>query len=383
MLLNNLAEPSLTFIHCNRKYVRDIFCSVQGQGSDYEQIENTAMNLTTCEKDFFRNHTLCYSCSWSKLEHIVKVPKGKQLESDINTTAIFLDIFDAVETLSYPPIISPNLFTKVYFIRFLNIYTFKLERASNMTSSALTLVFLPRKTLKTGGNLFLCKNSFFISILYLCNGIDDCPEGNDEMKCDFGKGKVCSTLFYMTSNKTCKIFMYKNQLQNHKAVWFSEFSGQRCVEHGMLACMHRKVCYPLSRVCVYELNKNGILFPCHHGEHLQLCKKFESNMMFKCPGYYCIFWGYTCNGRWDCPFGSDETNSLCDENKRCANMFKCKTTEVCIHLGDLCDGTVNCPQEDDEQLCTLNQHFCPPVCICLALAMQCVDINLPVTIFQK
>ncbi len=383
MLLNNLAEPRLTFVHCNMKYIRDIFCSVQRKGSSHEQTENTDFNLTSCKTDSYRKKNLCFSCSWKKLEHIVKVSRGKQLDLDINTTAIFLHIFDAVDALSYPPIISPDLFTKIYYVRFLNIYTFKLERANNMTSRALTANVLPRITLKTGGNVFWCEGSFFISKLYLCNGIQECPKDDDELNCNFGKTIVCSTLFYMTPSKTCKIFMYKTYFPKPGTIQSPDLPDKKCVEHGMLECLHNKLCYSLSQICVYKLNKNDILSPCHFGEHLQLCKSFECNTMFKCPGYYCIFWENTCNARWDCPSGSDESNALCNENRKCVNMFKCKKSEICIHLADICDGRVNCPEEDDEQLCMLNEYKCPPVCECLALAIQCLDVNLPGPIFQQ
>ncbi len=96
-----------------------------------------------------------------------------------------------------------------------------------------------------------------------------------------------------------------------------------------------------------------------------------------------LFWGKTCNGRWDCPLGYDESNVLCDKTRKCVNLFKCKKSEVCVHLDDICDGVVNCPEEDDEQLCVLNEYKCPPLCECLALAMQCLDINLPGIIFRK
>ena len=47
-------------------------------------------------------------------------------------------------------------------------------------------------------------------------------------------------------------------------------------------------CYDISEVCQYKLDKNMHLIPCRTGEDLQHCKKFECNMMFRCPVYYCI-----------------------------------------------------------------------------------------------
>ena len=41
---------------------------------------------------------------------------------------------------------------------------------------------------------------------------------------------------------------------------------------------------------IKELNSLGHSIPCRNGEHLQSCTKFEYNMKFHCPGYYCVPW---------------------------------------------------------------------------------------------
>ena len=48
--------------------------------------------------------------------------------------------------------------------------------------------------------------------------------------------------------------------------------------------------------------------PCRNGGHLENCEKFECNVMFKCPNYYCVPWTYVCDGKWDCPYAEDEFN---------------------------------------------------------------------------
>ena len=64
--------------------------------------------------------------------------------------------------------------------------------------------------------------------------------------------------------------------------------------------------YDISEICTYRLNSMNQLIPCKTGEHLQNCRDFECNMMFKCPKYYCIPWEYVCDEKWDCPYGNDE-----------------------------------------------------------------------------
>ena len=99
-------------------------------------------------------------------------------------------------------------------------------------------------------------------------------------------------------------------------------------------------------------------------------------MKFKCPGYYCIPWSYVCDGKWDCPSGYDEWKTTgCGIKRECHNFFKCSYSQLCIHLGDICNNINDCPMRDDEVLCTLKEATCPSGCICLTFAISCSDIN--------
>ena len=57
-------------------------------------------------------------------------------------------------------------------------------------------------------------------------------------------------------------------------------------------------------------------------------------------------------------------------------MFKCKSSQVCVHLYDICDGIDNCPSEDDELLCEVRDVICPKLCSCLNLAISSTKITL-------
>ncbi len=279
MLLYNLAKPKLTFVHCKTRYVRDIFCVIQ-RNSIHGPVEPNKMNKTSCERYSFRHSIFCLFPSWRKVQHTAKV--STRPKSNLPLLSFFQAIFDAVDALSFPRILNQDYSTTTYFVRFLNIYTWK-SKPANATSGAFTLGVLPARTLKPRGNLFHCSDSFFISTIFLCNGRSECPENKDEQKCNFGDKNACSALFYMTPSETCKIFLDKDQLQKPGEAWLP---NTHCIEYGMLACVYNKLCYSLSQVCIYQLNENGILSPCHFGEHLQLCKNFECNTLFKCPGYY-------------------------------------------------------------------------------------------------
>ena len=77
------------------------------------------------------------------------------------------------------------------------------------------------------------------------------------------------------------------------------------------------------------------LIPCRTGEHLENCNEFECSMLFKCPSYHCIPWGYVCDSKWDCPDGFDE--HICGSKRQYHNMYKCTQSQICIHLNDVCN----------------------------------------------
>ena len=132
-------------------------------------------------------------------------------------------------------------------------------------------------------------------------------------------------------------------------------------------------CFNLSDVCIYKLNMFNYLIPCRNGGHMQNCKQFECNMMFKCLESHCIPWNYVCDGKWDCPRGDDEMeNPVCNNKSRCLSMYKCRDTNTtCLHLGNVCDGNTDCLFGDDELLCDLNNAKCLINCHCLLFAISC------------
>ena len=53
----------------------------------------------------------------------------------------------------------------------------------------------------------------------------------------------------------------------------------------------------------------------------------------------------------------------------CPGFYRCRSSKVCVHLSQLCDGWPQCPQRDDEWLC---DSTCPhPHCRCQGWAFVC------------
>ena len=104
------------------------------------------------------------------------------------------------------------------------------------------------------------------------------------------------------------------------------------------------------------------------------------NAQFKCPHYYCIPWGYICDAKWDCPNGFDEHYELCKKERNCTNMFKCKSSQICLHIFDICDTFNDCPYKDDKMMCELSKLLCPFRCVCLNFAISCKSVHLEETL---
>ena len=148
-----------------------------------------------------------------------------------------------------------------------------------------------------------------------------------------------------------------------------------CPIKGQLPCVegHGK-CYDVSQICTYKLNLFNHLLPCRTGQHLENCKTFECNAMYKCPDYYCIQWSYVCDGKWDCPYGNEENLNYCNSTTMCAHMFKCRNSHICIHYFDICNNETDCPYGDDEMMCLLKDTNCIKYCHCLGFTISCVNV---------
>ena len=159
-----------------------------------------------------------------------------------------------------------------------------------------------------------------------------------------------------------------------------------CKPHEIPCMEGHSTCFTFLNICIYQLNTRKHLVPCRNGGHLENCKHFECNMMYKCPNNYCIPWTYVCDGKWDCPLGEDESNNrVCGRESVCEKMYKCRNDNKCIHIGNVCDTQVDCFYNDDEMFCELKSVQCPIFCSCLIFAITCVKLpfhSLISNIFQ-
>ncbi|GFS04390.1 low-density lipoprotein receptor-related protein, partial [Elysia marginata] len=108
------------------------------------------------------------------------------------------------------------------------------------------------------------------------------------------------------------------------------------------------LCIPQAWVCDLDLDCPG-----GEDEHMDCPVPKCGKDQFEClPDSLvrCIPSHWECDGRRDCSQGEDEAPSKCEydgslvDTFRChPNQFRCPRTRKCIHLRQICDGTVDCP----------------------------------------
>ncbi len=324
---------------------------------------------------------------------------------------------------NFPPMLLPREGMVVTYYRYSDVFHFRNE---NTSCGGLSLLRDKPSLFVIGGNILTCNDSSFISPRFLyheqfsckssshtecqCSGEDPTASSNvsPHLSSNFHK-QNCSGFHFnllhqfqkngiIMKEQSCEetIFTcFDNQLISscllndfvvdcdHGAEdeTFLELIAkgrkQGCEVKGTIQCRkgHPR-CFNVSLVCKYQFNTAQVLFPCRTGEHLENCREFVCNMMFKCPGSFCVPWGYVCNGRWDCPGGTDEDDKIsCVMPRLCKHMFKCGNSSLCVHLSDVCDSKHDCPFFDDEQYCTLHSVQCPKVCYCIQFSMKCSGIS--------
>ena len=437
ILLTNLAEPHWIQISCKRKYtISDVVCLTEA----YNQVSVAkAIDSKLHYKDCVIHNRTCYLFLWLRtFAKTLEILKSKTVFK--GSVKKFEYLFTAVDVI-FPPILYSDLGYFVTYERYGKYYHYRKQKLIDNLKHSVLITQKSPKNIIIGHNIFRCRDNIYISHIYVCDGNDDCPDSTklDEVGCDCNHTdyysskckyittnnylmKHCSPFYYRTVQGDCKMYHLENELQNvqqnseiifpcdndHKLrnpmsvydlvsecgsrgneenfvkYFLLNNSKDYCSEKDKLPCIQgHPICFSISEICTYKLNQNNVLSPCKTGNHLQNCTNFECNMMFKCPGYYCIPWRYVCNGMWDCPGGYDESiqYQCSSEKRKCKNMLKCVLSNICLHLGDICDGFPDCIKGDDEYLCSLHDQTCPNKCECLTYVIRCIAVNNSVDSF--
>ncbi|XP_038610031.1 sortilin-related receptor isoform X2 [Tachyglossus aculeatus] len=223
---------------------------------------------------------------------------------------------------------------------------------------------------------FQCQNGVCVSLIWKCDGMDDCGDYSDEANCENPtEAPNCSRYFqFQCENRRCIPNRWKCDRENDCGDWSDEkdcgdgyiplpspspaepptcapnhfrCSGGACVMNSWVCDGYRD--------CADGSDEDACpsvasFTPSSLAPWLGHCSRFE----FECQQpRKCIPNWKRCDGQPDCQDGTDETNCRTPSSQTCVSgKFKCEDGEICLVLSERCDGFLDCSDGSDERGCT-------------------------------
>ena len=243
----------------------------------------------------------------------------------------------------------------------------------------------------------------------VCDGVHDCPQGDDEERCYFTEMDAVTRALFIAHNFNEDVSL-KLKVDDYQCINGSNIShtlvndlvadcpeqddeetyyaflknGSRtdffnenvlCKQSDTTTCVknYRGVCYPRHLHCINEVVNSPNTHTqqraetCRNGAHLNNCELYTCPSFFKCPSAYCIPVYGVCNGRIECPNGEDEKDC---HKMSCPGFLLCRDDNRCVHPNDMWSGSVKCPVSIDDKAFQ-DASACPTHCECLGNAIKC------------
>ncbi len=407
LLLHNFADLMWQRISCTAHLFRIAPCMIAKNNHTISINVAAQPEQQHCRETEILKNKSCFDFVWKSKLYI------KQCSSSLSMFEYLLDALAA--TLFPPVVISWNKLVQLK--RHFHVHDHKDMPLGIPQEGFCIKTSSPEKS-NASENVFLCEENIQISAQFVCDNVADCQRKvpSDEVNCvwngtsitqfallsQVSQGhKICSPLFFTSHNNSCLVYVFKEQTRRRTELdQHTTYQRDKHLVKRNVSCKIRKfkmnslemqcdkkfqiqcaadnpTCFNVSKICSFVLDVCGGLQPCEKGEHLQHCKDFECNLMFKCPFYYCVPWTYVCDGKLDCPSGSDESSEYeCGIHRRCRTLFKCRKYPICIHTSFVCNKVSDCPLADDEDICSLYGTVCPQTCQCLTFAAYCSKTHM-------
>lgn len=205
---------------------------------------------------------------------------------------------------------------------------------------------------------FQCNNGFCISHNWVCDKNNDCKDGSDEVNCN---------------SETCSADRFKCVTSGHCIFSDYKCDGERdCIDGSdEKDCVQTKA--PITQALKSATNQSKstkmltttttTVAPC-------------LNHQFKCEkSQKCIHNSWICDGEVDCPDEEDEADKTCLARSCANNEFKCSNGK-CIKERAKCDGTNHCSDGSDEKDCKSLQITCNTGTFSCANSSKCIDYSM-------
>ncbi|XP_067933052.1 low-density lipoprotein receptor-like [Watersipora subatra] len=195
-----------------------------------------------------------------------------------------------------------------------------------------------------GSDLFRCGNGInCVPYDWLCNAIENCPDGSDEVVChNTGVGGCASADQWIPDSYKCNGYTNCDDLSDEKGCTCPEFTcaSGMCIRH-IKKCDGINDCGDWSDE-PSNCDCPTIKFTCESGYN-NFAKK-------------CIAAELVCDGVTHCPDGSDEFESRCSVvcsagQQRCTIGVSNFDFSPCIDAAYFCDDYSHCADHSDEAAC--------------------------------
>ncbi|KAI4480244.1 hypothetical protein M0804_010242 [Polistes exclamans] len=217
---------------------------------------------------------------------------------------------------------------------------------------------------------FICTDGNQIPLINVCDGSLQCPDSSDETN-KLCRHTLCPSnmfrcVYGACINRTSRCNGIKNCIDGSDEIRCNYLSNETCSDREYQCSTPRLECIPIANIC------NGYV-DCSDksDEDISICREYSCpDNTYRCSYGGCVYQEVLCDGIKDCYDGSDEDTSMCstinctgiecfqrDECRK--DEFTCDNERQCVPINKICDGIRHCRDGSDENSEMCMKQECP------------------------